>query len=171
MPQPIWHVLLNHRLPILQHSVQKISSKKSAVILKHGIRLFLWSLTLSGVTLVRQPSNTRVKPLYQHVARLVADKWNVNGQCSLVVGATFPNELAQVREIIGDMPLLVPGIGAQGGDIAATVGAGKTANGNGMMINSSRAILYAKTTGTETYTEAARRVAQETRDAINEHRQ
>lgn len=111
------------------------------------------------------------KPLYQHVARLVADKWNVNGQCSLVVGATFPNELAQVREIIGDMPLLVPGIGAQGGDIAATVGAGKTANGNGMMINSSRAILYAKTTGTETYTEAARRVAQETRDAINEHRQ
>ena len=110
------------------------------------------------------------KPLYQHVARLVAEKWNFNGQCALVVGATFPNELAQVREIIGDMPLLVPGIGAQGGDIAATVQAGKTANGTGMMINSSRAILYAKPINAETYTDAARRVAQETRDAINQYR-
>ena len=64
------------------------------------------------------------KPLYQHVARLVADKWNRNGQCALVVGATFPEELAQVRAIVGDMPLLVPGIGAQGGDIEATVKAG-----------------------------------------------
>ncbi|MFZ6754728.1 orotidine-5'-phosphate decarboxylase [Undibacterium sp. Dicai25W] len=110
------------------------------------------------------------KPLYQHVAQLVADKWNVNGQCALVVGATFPNELAQVRHIIGDMPLLVPGIGAQGGDIAATVHAGKTNNGNGMMINSSRAILYAKAIGDENYADAARRIALETRDAINQYR-
>jgi orotidine-5'-phosphate decarboxylase len=51
----------------------------------------------------------------------VAGKWNRNGQCALVVGATFPEELAQVRAIVGDMPLLVPGIGAQGGDVAATV--------------------------------------------------
>ena len=110
------------------------------------------------------------KPLYQHVAQLVADRWNTSGQCALVVGATFPNELAQVRQIVGDMPLLVPGIGAQGGDIAATVKAGKTANGTGMMINSSRAILYATTQQDETYVDAARRVAQETRDAINAHR-
>jgi len=75
-----------------------------------------------------------------------------------------------VRHIIGDMPLLVPGIGAQGGDIAATVSAGKTANGNGMMINSSRAILYAKALESESYVDAARRVALETRDAINQHR-
>lgn len=54
-------------------------------------------------------------PVYQHVARLVAEKWNANGQCGLVVGATFPAELAAVRGIVGDMPLLVPGIGAQGG--------------------------------------------------------
>ncbi len=107
------------------------------------------------------------KPLYQHVAQLVADKWNTNGQCALVVGATFPAELAQVRQIIGDMPLLVPGIGAQGGDIAATVAAGKTAGGTGMMINSSRAILYAKPQSEENYSQAARRVAMETRDAIN----
>jgi len=109
-------------------------------------------------------------PLYQHVAKLVVEKWNTNGQCALVVGATFPDELTQVRNIVGDMPLLVPGIGAQGGDIAATVAAGKTAGGTGMMINSSRAILYAKGSGDETYTDAARRIAMETRDAINQYR-
>ena len=109
-------------------------------------------------------------PLYQHVARLVADKWNRNGQCALVVGATFPDELAQVRAIVGDMPLLVPGVGAQGGDVAATVGAGKTANGAGMMINSSRAILYAVPQAGEDFAAAARRVALETRDEINRFR-
>ncbi|MFZ6658367.1 orotidine-5'-phosphate decarboxylase [Undibacterium sp. TJN19] len=110
------------------------------------------------------------KPLYQHVAQLVADRWNTNGQCALVVGATFPNELAQVRALVGDMPLLVPGIGAQGGDIAATVQAGKTANGLGMMINSSRAILYASPVAGESSSAAIRRVALETRDAINAYR-
>ncbi len=110
------------------------------------------------------------KPLYQHVAQLVADKWNTNGQCSLVVGATFPNEIAQVRALIGDMPLLIPGVGAQGGDVESTVRAGRIANGTGMMINSSRAILYAKPVADETYAQAARRVALETRDAINQFR-
>ena len=112
------------------------------------------------------------KPLYQHVARLVAEKWNLNGQCGLVVGATYPQELAQVRAIVGDMPLLVPGIGAQGGDIEATVKAGRTRSGSGtgMMINSSRAILYAKTDPFEEFTVAAARVARETRDAINRYR-
>lgn len=109
------------------------------------------------------------RPLYQHVADLVANKWNTNGQCSLVVGATFTEEIHQVRKIVGDMPLLVPGIGAQGGDVAATVKAGKTDVG-GMMINSSRAILYAKTTGSENFAHAARRVAQQTRDEINLYR-
>jgi orotidine-5'-phosphate decarboxylase len=109
-------------------------------------------------------------PLYQHVARLVAEKWNRNGQCALVVGATFPQELAQVRAIVGDMPLLVPGIGAQGGDVAATVRAGKTAAGMGMMVNSSRAILYAAQEPGEDYTMAARRVALATRDEINLYR-
>jgi orotidine-5'-phosphate decarboxylase len=109
-------------------------------------------------------------PLYQHVARLVAEKWNRNGQCALVVGATFPEELAQVRKLVGDMPLLVPGIGAQGGDIAATVKAGRTASGAGMMINSSRAILYAKAQDGEDFAAAAQRVARETRDAINQYR-
>ena len=106
------------------------------------------------------------RPLYQHVAQLVADKWNTNGQCGLVVGATFPAELAEVRKIVGDMPLLVPGIGAQGGDIEATVKAGRTQQGSGMMINSSRAILYAKPQDGEDAWQAAARVARETRDAI-----
>ncbi|PQO93354.1 orotidine-5'-phosphate decarboxylase [Massilia phosphatilytica] len=110
------------------------------------------------------------QPLYQHVARLVAEKWNRNGQCALVVGATFPEELAQVRAIVGDMPLLVPGIGAQGGDIEATVKSGRTAAGTGMMINSSRAIIYAQPQGGEDFAAAARRVALETRDAINRYR-
>lgn len=110
------------------------------------------------------------QPLYQHVARLVAQKWNRNGQCALVVGATFPEELAQVRTIIGDMPLLVPGVGAQGGDVAATVRSGRTADGAGMMINSSRAIIYAKPEGDEDFAAAARRVARETRDEINRYR-
>jgi orotidine-5'-phosphate decarboxylase len=106
--------------------------------------------------------------LYEHVARLVAAEWNRGGQCALVVGATFPNEIARVRELTGDMPLLVPGIGAQGGDIEATVRAGRTARGDGLMINSSRAILYAGQG--EDYAAAARQVAQETRDAINRYR-
>lgn len=111
--------------------------------------------------------NVDGKPLYQHVARMVAEKWNRNGQCALVVGATFPQELAQVRAIVGDMPLLVPGVGAQGAEVEATVRAGRTANGAGMMINSSRAILYARPNQGEDFAAAARRVALETRDAIN----
>jgi orotidine-5'-phosphate decarboxylase len=109
------------------------------------------------------------QPLYQHVAHLVADKWNSNGQCALVVGATFPAELAQVRAIVGDMPLLVPGIGAQGGDVAASVRAGRTVDGRGMMINSSRAILYADSSEAG-FVAAARRVALTTRDEINRYR-
>ena len=106
--------------------------------------------------------------LYERVARLAASEWNSTGQIGLVVGATFPAEIARVRAIVGDMPLLVPGIGAQGGDVEATVKAGKTAETTGLMINSSRAILYAgKDDG---FAAAARKAAQETRDAINQYR-
>ena len=108
------------------------------------------------------------KKLYEHVAELVATKWNTTGQCALVVGATFPGEIARVREIVGDLPLLVPGIGAQGGDVEATLNAGKTAVGTGLMINSSRAILYAGKD--ENYAAAARKAAIETRDLINRYR-
>jgi orotidine-5'-phosphate decarboxylase len=103
--------------------------------------------------------------LYERVARLVATEWNAGGNCALVVGATFPAELARVRALVGDMPLLVPGIGAQGGEVAATVAAGQTTDGRGLMINSSRAILYADA-GAD-FAAAARRAALATRDAIN----
>src|SRR5690606_18105637 len=103
-------------------------------------------------------------PLYLHVADQVARVWNTNGQCALVVGATFPEEIAQVRRRVGDMPLLVPGIGVQGGDIPATVQAGRTPEGRGMMINSSRAILYAS--AGEGWEQAAAKTARATRSAI-----
>ena len=113
-------------------------------------------------------SADKPEKLYERVAHLVASQWNTNGQCALVVGATFPAEIARVREIVGDLPLLVPGIGAQGGDVQATVQAGRTADGCGLMINSSRAILYASKN--DDYADAARRAAQETRDTINRYR-
>jgi orotidine-5'-phosphate decarboxylase len=105
------------------------------------------------------------RPLYQVVASLAAEKWNASGQLGLVVGATFPKEIEIVRGVVGDMPLLIPGIGAQGGDVEATVRAGRTSSGRGMMINSSRAILYAGKD--ERFAEAAARAALETRDKIN----
>jgi orotidine-5'-phosphate decarboxylase len=83
------------------------------------------------------------KKLYQRVAEKAADEWNANGNVMLVVGATYPEELEKVRAIVGDMPLLVPGIGAQGGDVERSVKSGKTTDGTGMIINSSRGIIYA----------------------------
>ncbi|MDR1350197.1 MAG: orotidine-5'-phosphate decarboxylase [Zoogloeaceae bacterium] len=106
--------------------------------------------------------------LYERIARLTAKEWNSSGQCALVVGATYPAELARVRALVGDMPLLTPGIGAQGGDIAAVVQAGQTRNGTGLILNSSRAILYAG--ADEHYAQFARQSAQAARDAINVQR-
>lgn len=104
-------------------------------------------------------------PLYLQVATLVAEKWDSGGQCGLVVGATFPEEIAKVRARVGDMPLLIPGIGAQGGSVPATVRAGRDRGGKGMMINSSRAILYAGPD--QNWRQAAADAARATRDAIN----
>ena len=107
-------------------------------------------------------------PLYQHVAQLVAREWNANGNCALVVGATYPDELREVREIVGDMTILVPGVGAQGGDVAAVLRNGRNAQGAGLIISSSRAILYAGSG--EDFAQAARREAQKLRDEINRWR-
>lgn len=105
------------------------------------------------------------RKLYQHVAETVAREWNANGNCALVVGATYPEELADVRRRVGDLPLLVPGVGAQGGDVEAAVRSGCTTDGTGLMISSSRAILYAGN-GTD-FAAAARAAANELREAIN----
>lgn len=85
------------------------------------------------------------KTLYQQVAENAANKWNDNNNVLLVVGATYPEELANIRNIVGEMPLLIPGIGAQGGDVAATLKAGlnKNSQNSGLIISSSRGIIYA----------------------------
>jgi orotidine-5'-phosphate decarboxylase len=108
------------------------------------------------------------KPLYQHVAATIARDWNTHGNCALVVGATFPEQLASVRTLVGDMPLLVPGVGAQGGDVAAVVNNGATKTGSGLIVSSSRAILYAS--GADDFVTAARSAAMDLRGAINQHR-
>ncbi len=108
------------------------------------------------------------EPLYQRIARTIAGEWNADGNCALVVGATFPEELKVIRGIVGDMPLLIPGIGAQGGDIEAVVRNGRTADGTGLVINSSRGILYASSGAG--YAEAAADAARDLRDAINRFR-
>lgn len=109
------------------------------------------------------------QPLYIRVAETIAREWNTNGNCALVTGATWPEELGKVRSIVGDMPLLVPGIGAQGGDVEAVLKQGKTADGTGLMISSSRAILYAST-GPD-FADVAHRAADDLRKLVNLHRE
>lgn len=89
------------------------------------------------------------KPLYQIVAQHVKE-WNTSGNLGVVVGATYPKELKMVRDIVGDIPILIPGVGVQGGDVAATAKAGKDSRGWGMIISSSRGIIFAKDPKTAT---------------------
>ncbi len=112
---------------------------------------------------IRQQATDDLK-IYEKVASMASSSWNQRDQVGLVVGATYPDELARVRQLAPAMPLLVPGIGAQGGDIDATVAAGVDANGFGMLINSSRAIIYAGS-GAD-FAQAAGMAAQATCDAI-----
>jgi orotidine-5'-phosphate decarboxylase len=101
--------------------------------------------------------------LYEHVAKLAQGPWNLNGQLGLVVGATYPAEIERVRAIAPTLPLLIPGVGAQGGDAVATVRAGWRSDGP-IIVNSSRAVLYASS-GND-FAVAARRVALATRDTL-----
>ena len=112
-----------------------------------------------------QDIESKGRKLYQIIAEKAARDWNANGNVLLVVGATYPGELAEIRAIVGDMPILVPGVGAQGGDVAAVVANGATADGTGLIISASRAVLYAGSG--KDYAEAARSAAQKLRDEIN----
>jgi orotidine-5'-phosphate decarboxylase len=105
------------------------------------------------------------RPLYQVVAELAARRWNSRGNCLLVVGATYPRELAEVRALVGEMPLLVPGVGAQGGDVEQVVASGRTRSGTGLVISSSRAILYAS--AGEDFASAARAATASLRKKVN----
>lgn len=105
------------------------------------------------------------RPLYQHVALDAATQWNKHGNLCLVMGATSPSQLADVRALVGDMPFLVPGVGAQGGDAEAVIRFGATADGTGLMINSSRGVLYASKG--EDFAQAARAATELLRQQIN----
>ncbi|MCH8531294.1 MAG: orotidine-5'-phosphate decarboxylase [Saccharospirillum sp.] len=106
------------------------------------------------------------EPLYIHVARRAQQHWNRHGNICLVVGATAPEEMARIRAVAPDLPFLVPGIGAQGGDLEGTVRNGATSPGRGLMINSSRSILYASQG--EDFAEAARQETLRLKTAIND---
>lgn len=106
--------------------------------------------------------------IYIKVAKMAVQKWNGNNNVTLVVGATYPRELGEIRRLAPDMPLLVPGVGAQGGDVEAVLKNGKTADGAGLIINSSRAILYAGSG--KDFADAARAVAVKTFEEINKYR-
>jgi orotidine-5'-phosphate decarboxylase len=133
-----------------------------------------------GIFLLARTSNTSAPdlqdqiveghPLYEKVAQLATD-WNTEmpGMCGLVVGATYPEELARIRQIAPDLPFLIPGIGAQGGNLKAAVIHGPTAKGIGPVINSSRGIIYASA-GAD-FAQAARRATVELRDTINQVRE
>ena len=115
-----------------------------------------------------QDLEVRGEKIYQIVARKAVNEWNKNHNVLLVVGATYPEELKEIRLIVGDLPLLVPGIGAQGGDVERAVSNGKTQNGTGMIINSSRGIIYASKG--KDFAEMARKAALVLRDQINQYR-
>ncbi|CAN5120907.1 orotidine-5'-phosphate decarboxylase [soil metagenome] len=108
------------------------------------------------------------KTMYKTVAIAIADKWNSNNNCMLVVGATYSEELAEIRKLVADLPILVPGIGAQGGDLEKTLIAGLTAEKSGVIINAGRSIIYAS--NGEDFAEKARAEAEKLNNAINEQR-
>ena len=104
------------------------------------------------------------EPLYKLIARSAAGKWNTNGNCCLMVGATYPEELGEVRAIADDLPILVAGIGAQDGHLAETVRGGLDSRGRGLIMNASRSIIFASR-GTD-FAEVARKKAEELHNAI-----
>lgn len=107
--------------------------------------------------------------LYKHIAKQISTEWNTNNNCMLVVGATYPQELAEVRNIVGDsMTILVPGVGTQGGDVQETVQNGKNTAGRGLIISASRSVIFASSN--EDFAEKAREEAQKLRDSINNFR-
>ena len=106
--------------------------------------------------------------LYEHVAMLVRDRWNYNKNAALVIGATYPEELKKIRTLCPELPFLVPGVGAQGGDVQKVIANGATADKTGLIINSSRGIIYASKG--EDFAEKAAAAAKELKDLINSYR-
>jgi orotidine-5'-phosphate decarboxylase len=134
-----------------------------------GIFLLCRTSNPGGSDLQAQPLASG-ELLFEHVARLAAGPWNRTGQLGLVVGATYPTEIARVRELARTLPLLIPGVGAQGGDAHATVRAGWVADAQGqtqgpVLVNASRSVLYASSG--DDFAQAARQSASALRAALN----
>jgi orotidine-5'-phosphate decarboxylase len=129
--------------------------------------VFVLALTSNPGAKDLQYLKVRERPLYEHVIRLVK-KWNSNKNCGLVVGATRPSELKRVRALAQEMPLLIPGIGAQGGDVKSAVRFGCDARGEMAIINASRSVIYAS--GGDDFAQAARGAAMHLRNEINGYR-
>ena len=123
--------------------------------------IFVWAKSSNPGSDEFQNLKIQKDPLYIVVAKHVAEEWNYNGNCGLIVGATYPKELAVVRKVVGEMPILIPGVGAQGGDLKASVKAGIDSRGLGIIVSSSRGIIFA---------ENPRETAKKLRDEINKYR-
>jgi orotidine-5'-phosphate decarboxylase len=109
-----------------------------------------------------QDLDCKGRPLWESVAARVSADWNAAGNCMFVVGATYPEEMRRIRAIAPEIPFLVPGVGAQGGDVAAVVSAGLDARGKGLLISSSREIVF---------NDDPARAARDLRDEINAARE
>lgn len=131
-----------------------------------GVFILCRTSNPSASELQNFPSNQH--PLYQHVAALL-QQWNEQGNCGLVAGATYPKELAHIRSVVGDqIPLLIPGVGKQGGDLEQAVKNGVNSTSTNAIINSSRGIIYADTSSS--FAEGARAATEHLREEINSYR-
>jgi len=133
-----------------------------------GVLIWCRSSNPSAEDIQDLPVGEDGTPLYQVIARL-ANEWNTSGNIGIVAGATYPDQLAVLRGICPSMPILVPGVGAQAGDLESSVRAGLDAEGAGIIVNASRAVLYAA--DGHDFAKAARRRAEELRAAIEACRQ
>jgi len=115
-----------------------------------------------------QDLKVKGKELYKYIAQNITEKWNTHNNCGLVIGATYPEELKIVRKIAGEMTFLIPGIGKQGGNIEKTIKAGKNSKGAGMLINSSRGIIFASKG--KNFAQVARKATEKLRKEINRYR-
>ncbi len=130
--------------------------------------VFILALTSNPGAKDFQYLRARGRPLYEHIVRK-ARRWNTRGNCGLVAGATRPKELRLIRRTVPDMPLLIPGVGAQGGDLRQAVRYGCSRRGTMAIINASRSILYASTA--DNFAPAARTATRSLRDEINRYRE
>ncbi len=164
--QDVLNISIEPEPPSARYAVSDLRIEPKVVEVGQPVTI---SFQLTNISNVKASYQVTLEPLplYQVVARK-AKEWNIYGNIGLVVGATYPEDLKRVRSICPEMPLLIPGIGAQGGDLASAVGYGVDARGEKAIINVSRQILYASKE--KDFAQAARNMAEKTRKQINDYR-